>query len=56
MSLLKPGAPNMAMKGKSNILQNIDSRIHHLSRNFDIKESSCALKETIVKQHLKNLN
>ena len=56
MSLLKPGAPNMTMKGKSNILQNIDSRIHHLSRNFDIKESSRALKETIVKQHLKDLH
>ena len=62
MSLLKPGCTmhgydkNLFCERKSNIFQNVDSRIHHLSRNFDIKGSSCGLKETTVKQHLKDLH
>ena len=34
----------------------MDSRIDHLSRKVNIKESSCLLNETIVKQHLKDLH
>lgn len=41
---------NLSCERKSNILQNVDFR------NFDIKESSCTLKEIIVKEHLKYLH
>ena len=39
---------------KSKIINNVDSIIRHRSAKRYIKESSCALKETIVKQ-LKDL-
>ena len=47
---------NLFCERKSNTLQNVDFRTPNLSRNFDIKESSCTLKEIIVKEHLKYLH
>ena len=58
---MKPVAPNMVLKKlfnkwKSSMIQKVDSRIYHLSRNLNRKESSCVLRKTTVKQHLKDLD
>ena len=60
MSLFKPGEPkrcwrNLFNEWKPNTYQKVDSRIYHLSWKLDLKISTCALNETIMKQHLKDL-
>ena len=47
---------NLFNEWKSNIIQKVDSRIHHLSSKLDIKESSFALKENNVKQHSEDVS
>ena len=55
MSLLKLGPPNIIRKKTDsvnrNIAQKVDSRIHHLSKELNIKQFSSALQKTIVKHN-----